>query len=616
MSCRYAAPSIGLLLLGLLPLATKCHAADPAPKDANFDVAAANVADALQAEAEGDFLARQRLLAEADQAVDFAPAKWHQGMLKAADGTWVDIETSMESVGQDVALAEYERRRAGLTDNLQNHLTLAQWCAQQKLLDQSRSHLARVLSIDPDNVVARRALGYQLVNGEWISPEELLEIVERTENARESMRQFGSKLTAIGRRMKGTKRNQEVALEELAAIDDPQAVPAVEAVFATALLEPTLVAIEWLDQHDTVEASQALARFSLFHPEEKARYDAASRLSERPLHDFVPDLLTMLASPVNTMIVPVFDRNGDFSGYQQAFAQEKFDQTELVLVNRRFVRDSISLRTTENFARGPMARVANRAITEQLNEMVEEGLREFSRMEASTRSQALQRDNAQQEQRNARVAEVLSQVAAKEFSGEAREMWEWWDAYNETAYQEYKPERYRRTSLADRVPQYLVESPRTCECFVAGTKVVTRRGMKKIDEVAVGDTVLSRNVGSGELSWKPVLAATNRPPENTLTIKTGDESFTCTTGHLFWVSGKGWKKASELIAGDILHAAKEPAIVEQVIRHKVLPTFNLEVADNGTYFVGKSMVMTHDVTPRRHNRDSVPGQRLVLALKK
>ncbi len=134
--------------------------------------------------------------------------------------------------------------------------------------------------------------------------------------------------------------------------------------------------------------------------------------------------------------------------------------------------------------------------------------------------------------------------------------------------------------------------------------------MKAIELIAAGDMVLSRNIATGELAWKPVLRATKRPPEATRILHFNGEQVQCTTGHLLWVAGEGWKKTSEIHKGDVLHAAKNPIVVEEIKDAEVKETFNLDVADFGTYFAGKSMILSHDVKPRTPNRFAVPGLKL------
>lgn len=85
------------------------------------------------------------------------------------------------------------------------------------------------------------------------------------------------------------------------------------------------------------------------------------------------------------------------------------------------------------------------------------------------------------------------------------------------------------------------------------------------------------------------------------------------TNHLLWVSGKGWVKAVDIKAGELLHAAAEPAVVVSSTAGPDMPTFNLVVADNHNYFVGPNRILTHDVLPRVSMVEQVPGQTLFTA---
>lgn len=588
-------------------------AADPLDSSSAWESAASSVAAALEAEAEGDFLSRQRLLAEAEQQVEFPPAKWQQGNLRSADGSWQDIATCIAEAQEDPKLAEYERRRSGLADSMANHYSIATWCAEQGLIDQCRSHLNRVLAFDTDNVRARQALGYRPVGGEWIGPAELANLAQRTAQTTKSFEAFGKQMRSIAQRMSSSDASVcSFAAGELREIVDPLAVPAAEAILVPSSVVPPEAMIDWFDRVDTQESSQVLARFGLFHPQPSVRQYAAQKLLQRPLHDFVPDLMKMLSSPVSSMIVPLLDGSGAVVGYRQAFAQEKYDKKDILFLSRAAQQVSGRFDAQEDLTQMPEGQV----LAAELNSSIQASVRNLYETEVAMRNAAVQRENQQLAQRNSRISELVSAVAQKEFSGDPTEMWRWWDRYNETKYQDYKPERYRRSSLVDNFPAYVEAAPTqpmrgAGECFVAGTQVVTRRGLRAIEQLVAGDLVLSRNVTTGELGWKPVLRATVRPPEATCRVTLGEEEFQCTKAHLFWVSGDGWKKASEIRPGDVLHAAEEPSVVTRVIAAAELPTYNLEVADNATYFVGKAMVLTHDVTPRRPNRQDVPGQQLV-----
>ncbi|HRI09840.1 MAG TPA: polymorphic toxin-type HINT domain-containing protein, partial [Nannocystaceae bacterium] len=68
------------------------------------------------------------------------------------------------------------------------------------------------------------------------------------------------------------------------------------------------------------------------------------------------------------------------------------------------------------------------------------------------------------------------------------------------------------------------------ECFVAGTLVTTHRGQVAIEKVKLGDMVLSKNIVTGALEFKPVLQTTIRPIEEVTSLRAGGNSFECTLG--------------------------------------------------------------------------------------
>lgn len=241
-----------------------------------------------------------------------------------------------------------------------------------------------------------------------------------------------------------------------------------------------------------------------------------------------------------------------------------------------------------------------------INGDLDRAAREWAELETQTRAALAQQRNRGIEFQNRHVLQLLSHIADREFSGDPREAWQWWDETNETGYQRSKPLRYREQRQGLALTRYQVERPRH-ECFVAGTPVLTTRGLKPIESIVAGDTVFARDVVSGALLIKPVLQATQRPAEPVFEISVDDDRLRSTGGHLFWVSGSGWKKASELAAGDVLHAIGQPTVVNSVAPSGSQVTYNLHVADCNTFFVGQSRVLSHDVTQRQATDQTVPG---------
>ena len=59
-------------------------------------------------------------------------------------------------------------------------------------------------------------------------------------------------------------------------------------------------------------------------------------------------------------------------------------------------------------------------------------------------------------------------------------------------------------------------------CFAVGTKVWTLTGLRPIEQIKPGDRVLSQDVETGELQYKPVVMATVRPTNRIMKIDLGE----------------------------------------------------------------------------------------------
>ena len=126
-------------------------------------------------------------------------------------------------------------------------------------------------------------------------------------------------------------------------------------------------------------------------------------------------------------------------------------------------------------------------------------------------------------------------------------------------------------------------------CFAAGTPIRTPTGSILIENLKVGDTVLSRNEfdPDGLVDGKIVEDVFVRSA-SILNVVVQDRVIRTTSEHPFWVDGKGWTAAGELKAGDNLLAADKSKLpVENVSETGDTEiVYNFRVADWHTYFVG------------------------------
>ena len=127
-------------------------------------------------------------------------------------------------------------------------------------------------------------------------------------------------------------------------------------------------------------------------------------------------------------------------------------------------------------------------------------------------------------------------------------------------------------------------------CFAAGTSIKTKTGTILIENLQVGDRVLSRNEfdPNGQVDEKIVEDVFVRSAP-ILNVVVQGRVIRTTSEHPFWVDGKGWTAAGELKAGDnLLTAGSSKLPVEYVSKNRDTETvYNFQVAEWHTYFVGK-----------------------------
>ncbi|QDU97199.1 HEAT repeat domain-containing protein [Lignipirellula cremea] len=87
--------------------------------------------------------------------------------------TWSGMKITLpadsvaERLSERPAEREYENLAPQAPDTVEGQWSMAQWCRRQQLTRQRKTHLARILELEPDHPEARAALGYSQVGGEW-----------------------------------------------------------------------------------------------------------------------------------------------------------------------------------------------------------------------------------------------------------------------------------------------------------------------------------------------------------------------------------------------------------------------------------------------------------------
>ncbi|WP_197533659.1 polymorphic toxin-type HINT domain-containing protein [Symmachiella dynata] len=545
----------------------------------------------LQSEADGIITNRAARLKDAliDSKWDDL-AHWQAGEVRGEKG-WMAYD---QLLLLDTSLAlrkEYRQRRQKTPETLEGQLQLAGWCRTHKLPDQERVHLLKALKFRPMSSELRTRLGHQFVGGSWLSPQQQQRLDEEKGMRAAALKEWAPRLTKLRDGLHSrSKRRQRLATRQLAAITDVAAVYAMEQLFLRGVELEELVAVRALGEITAYQAAHALVDVAVESNNSLVRNAAIEALKAKPHKHTVPELLARLSDPTETAFVTRFHYSGAF--IRQVYYRE-----------RQYRRQAAIVDTTLQGGRPGTGRRGGAFYAKGTKRFVED----LARQQAELARQL----NKQSENSNARIYTVLAAISDAEVSNTPEKWWSWWNLEQDTGVTE-KPYEYYYEHSRERLVEFpeksILEYPRTVSCFRAGTPVWTDEGFVAIEKIRAGDRVLSKNVETGELMYKPVLQPTERTEQKLKTIiLSGGETLDCTNGHLFWRSGMGWMKAKDLKQGDLLHSVTGAQSVDGMTNGPIAKVYNLIVADFNTYFVGHDMVLSHDNTIRKPTNAVVPG---------
>jgi hypothetical protein len=561
-----------------------------------------------------------QLHAAIERDPQFAPARWQAGQVEW-DGRWIDFSRVPGTLAAAENVQRYRDERDKRGDTYADHIALADFCRRHTLPVRERAHVLAALELadDPDDPRLRARLGQRQVGGVWMTEEESRQRQDAAEQVQRDRTEWLPRLRRIGGQLVSARADvAEAARQELLAIDDPDALPALEAALSNGERQAAVL-VELLRDMDTHEAADYLARQATMSPFPTVRTLAADALRDRPIEAYAPELLATLRTPAESR-TSLFVSRGSVHLLQEVTSETQ-TRRQTARVGTRAQLMPVPLTAwadPKSSLTDPINMWQNLAFGGQAQQAAALG----AQRQAARANAELARQNEAIAAWNQRVCTTLATATGLQLPAEPQPWWEWWQVYNQLDEEEKEEERREYyATVTEFVPQDLplpptpIQTPtpvptppiRPAECLVAGTPVWTDRGAVAVQEVRVGDLVLARHPESGELAYKPVLRTTVRDDEPVFHCETAEGDFRATGGHPFWVSGRGWVKLRDARPGMHFHGAAGPIEVRRVTPDGEEKTYNLVTEDFHTYFVGDGLILSHDVTFAEPVDALVPG---------
>lgn len=606
--------------------------------------AEAHVRLALWCEARGMTEKRAKHLAI---AVQFDPTNsLARGLLGQIEdqGEWKSAESIKKRVESDEALADklsqYNTRRAKINEmeearrkrigeleangrvleaQAYRHVTdiklapehhkLGVWCDEHGLKPEARAHFTTAVHLDPYRDIDWKRLGFIKRDGRWMSREQI-EAEDDEAYAQAAADRHWEPLLKRWKTWLSDEILEKKAIKNLNAITDPRAVTSIRLVFPEKTRAVELLKIEMLKRIPGRESSRTLAALAIGSPTEEVRNQASLALKGRDPKDFAETLVNMIHSPIQYKVQPV---NGPGSTGGLLIDTPRFrvlrtyDAPPAFRIASNFngyagldpngmpiVASGSDVRRFKD-ASTPVEQMELAILEERTAEMI--AAANIKAAVAQNRLiadvQDIEQTNSSAAALNDRVVPVLQTSLEAPDLQDNEDAWKQW-YFDKVGYSYQPPAKV--TLVQNAVPQ--LPAPTFSDCFAAGTPVRTIDGPRPIESLNVGDRVLSQDVKTGALHFKPILAAHRSPPWETrrLTLNDSAPIVTCVY-HRFWKTGEGWVMARDLKKGDVIRVLTGVAAVTEIVPGPALPVYNLDVADDRSFFVGVLDALVHDNTP-------------------
>lgn len=644
---------LSLSLSLLYPLPGICFGTETTEDKATSDTS--SLINVLKAEAEGQAIDRSAALQSkpADNTASTMKDKalrWQAGEIEI-NGQWQKL-SELEQNQLSKEMQRYLEERGDEALDKDGHRRLAKWCTTNNLPDQAEAHWYGVLEADFNDAEARRALKFTHIDGRWFSQEEVASTKTSVQEQLKALKTWLPKIRDIvaGIENKDTTKRLK-SIQQLKAIKDPKAVKALQFAAERSEAQTALHLLNTIKQFRTKDACMALASIALRAPSTELGQDAATALARFPKEMYVPALLDFMSTEKDLRRNLVMEPNGDLV-LQLLEVRELKSHVETARLDKVLkINNTNAAIFAENLrfaSRAPTSVDSDSFLAVADNDVANTVTQNEARRDAENQEARLTQENEGTRQLQRNVCTVLRSATGEKLDDTPRQWWNWWDLEQEilsvgnkeilrnydrnfqSLVYSVDPERVRvfratgssenegappeqtentgtrrnliRPSLSRVNPGYRID------CLTAGTMIQTETGMRPIESIRIGDNVVSQDIETGEISLKPVVRTSHRPPSITCKIVlVSDETIQATLGHHWWVVGKGWTKTKDLETGMHIRTASGSAEIAKLEDAEETTTYNISVADHHSFFVGKDRLLSFDSRELTPTLQLVPG---------
>lgn len=589
----------------------------------------------LQNEANGQAIQRREVLSQNIAVAPEVPVAkndlngsetllhWHSGDLQLGK-EWKSVADLAENQ-LDERSHEYLKLRGTEEITAETHRKLAKWCQAQGLDSRAKAHWFGVLDSDPSNVEARQQLGYTFLYNRWFSPQELSAAKLAAGNLEQQLKQWIPKAREwkINLESNDVKKRLKT-IEQLKNLQNPDVIPALD--IAAGQANPTVAKhfISAIGRFQTREACIALAGIAIANTTSELGTHAIEILKKYPLEFYVPDLLDLMSTEYELMSQLVTRPNGEMvlqlvqmRELRNRFEKNQIDKLMAISPQEKVKKPS---GTSVELIAGRLLQFKSVATSKGTvkNDIAASIISKEAKRDADDAQAELERTNESIRSLQQNIATVLRGTTNAKLDDEPRSWWIWWDAYEESynegdkpydqSYIENRSSMILQTQKVQAVTRFQSLIPRRLDCLALGTQIQTESGLKSIENIQIGDLVVAQNIGSGQLSLRPVLRTTRRPEAPTRDIRlSSGETIRATLGHPWWVTGKGWVKTKNLQKDYILRTPEGFEKIDDLQEREPIETLNLVIDEDHTFFVGQSRLLSSDATELIPTFQRVPG---------